>query len=303
VHHRTLTFFDTTDTDTLQVKVAGDYLVSATLPMSGAVARGAIRIEVYVNGAVAAGSIGDSSYIRNNHDHTESSDHVTVLVPGLSANDTIEVRVVRSGQARTITMGQASLYVEKIDAARTVFAGRGTETTAGTDLNPTSATAVKWATEDRKDSGFTHSAASETITLDAAGDYMVFVNIPLFSGSARIAPQMSVDLNGTRVAGGVGMQGYSRAADGHNESSVHWSGLVQSLSASQPLTITVKREAQSGSTTVQAGKEFSIYVEKIDTSTGVLYARGNNLLSGTDWNPASAQAVRWETEDIKDAAK
>ena len=112
---------------------------------------------------------------------------------------------------------------------------------------------------------------------------------------------MAVNLDGTPVAGGYGMQGYSRAADGHNESSVHWSGLVQSSSASQSLTITVKREAQAGATTVQSGKEFSIYVEKIDTSTGVLYARGNNLLSGTDWNPASAQAVRWETEDIKDA--
>jgi hypothetical protein len=77
---------------------------------------------VRVNTTAADGGIGESSYTRNIHNHSESSDHAATLLSSLNIDDIIEVYVQRTALARTVAMSPvASMYVEYIGPERTVF--------------------------------------------------------------------------------------------------------------------------------------------------------------------------------------
>ncbi len=293
----------------LTVDETGDFLVSVTFPMSSALVRSQVEAEVYVNGTAYTGTIGGSSYIRNNGGHAEASDHVAALLTGLGTADYIEVFVRETGISGTVSIdGEISLYVEHISSSRTVFNGTATQTNAPsspTNLNQLTAYELEWA-EDRKDSGFTHSDVTnpEDIQLDGSGYYLVYVNVPIYDSSAtdRQNPRIIVQLGGVIVNGGYGAQGYLRDQSTYNnDSSVHWSGVVVAGSDSQVLTVQTQQEAAAGTTTVPAGKEASIYIEKLsDTTPGMIFVRGNDLTTGTDWDVTPAGYVEWEFSDFKD---
>ncbi|MFO7871983.1 MAG: hypothetical protein R6V03_11210, partial [Kiritimatiellia bacterium] len=300
-------YFDTSGLPgtNLVVKQDGDYLVAVTLPMGpSTVTRSCVQIEVYVNNTAIDGSIGESSYIRaatEGDGHNESSAHAALLLTGLSANDEIHVRVKPTANSGTVNMGQASLYAEYIDSSRTVFSA----THSGSlDFNSSSAQTLTW-TSNRKDSGFTHTDGNGSITLDSAGDYLLFANIPVTSSSARTSPKLMVQLAGTTISGGHGRQGYIRDNDGHNDASIHWAGLVRAGSDGQVLTLKTQLDAESGTVNLQSGKKASIYVEKIDTGSDVYYGRGTEVVTGgTDWNHdnpnTTPYGIKWANDDIID---
>ena len=66
------------------------------------------------------------------------------------------------------------------------------------------------------DSGFTHSnsSSSQNITLDSAGKYLVFINLPI-SGNGQGFTGNSTNIGGVQVSGGFASQGYIRNADRH----------------------------------------------------------------------------------------
>ena len=154
-------------------------------------------------------------------------------------------------------------------------------------MNVSTFPSITWA-EGRKDSGITHSnsVSPGNITLDAAGDYLVLVNIPLYSTSARVAVRAHVRLNGVTVNGGYAKQGFIRNVSGHNDSSLHWSGVVRSSSANQVLSIVTEQEAANGTVTFPTGKVASIYVEKLP-STKVYAGRATRVTGASpdQWNP------------------
>lgn len=179
----------------LTVKQDGDYLVAATMPVisfDDTDGRPSQALEVYVNGEPAPGTVGSSGYIRqqprNANMHRETSDHAHALLAGLSAGDVIEVRAYKTAQPAIRTRIQsASLYVERVDASRTVFAALSDDDTNSANLNPDfndpGPTQLAW-TSTRKDSGITHNNGSEEIRL-SAGAYMLFVNVPMQSTVQR----------------------------------------------------------------------------------------------------------------------
>lgn len=291
----------------LKVKISGDYRVSFTMPLTlndGSSNRRAILAEVYVNGSPISHGRMNSSYIRQGSSHNESSLHGVFLLDGLNANDTISVFVNQDVTSGEITTSGAQLFTEFIDPSRSIFSATATRTVSSTNLNQATASSLEW-TENVKDSDFTHSdgASPENITL-AAGDYLVFVNIPLeaVGCSNRNAPKALVQINGTTVTGGTASQAYIRCTEGHNKSSLHWSGIVSGVTAGQTLTIKTQRETNN-STTVQVpgSREASIFIEKIDSSNDVISLRGTQVLAGNNWNQSAGSEVQWNTQVAIDA--
>jgi hypothetical protein len=259
---------------------------------------------VRVNGTAVDGGIGESSYIRNMDNHTESSDHVAVLLNNLNANDIIEVYVQGTAAAGTVTVSPvASLYVEYIRPERTVFSATATQTTSGTNLNTAAEASLQWQ-EAVKSAGFTHNdgANPENVTVDSSGDYLVFVNVPIYGAIQRGNIKVLVQVDGVTVPGGEGKQGYIRNTSGHNYASVHWSGFVHNVTAGSVITVKTQQESTAGTITVQSGKKASLFIEMIDASSDVFFSRATDLSGGTNWNSAPAQSILWENDNIIDSS-
>jgi hypothetical protein len=299
--------------DEITVNVAGNYFIALTLPIEISFAPGSndrvsIQAEIYVNGSPAPGAIGESSYIRSQTGHEESSVHISALLNNLSSGSIIEVYVrgatsVTGATKPVIISGNAGLFIEYIDSQRTVFSGTATRTTSSTNLNQATAYPLQW-TEVVSSTGFTHSNSvnPENITLDQAGNYLVFVNLPLETSTAeRQNVKILVQVNDVTVPGGEGSQGYIRVTSGHNRSSVHWSGLIYNVSAGGILTVKTQQEADTDPVTV-GSKVASIYIERIDSSEYVFFSRGTNLTGGTDWNVTPSQSINWINDDIIDTS-
>ncbi len=304
----TTKYFHSTSTNAtrLTIKESGDYFLALNIPMireDANSSRTRIEAEVRVNGSKADIGVARSSYIRNyNSRNNQASDNLHILLKDLSANDYVEVYVhgittVDAGDS-VIIYDLATLYLEKVDD-KTVFFAKGTETTNSTNLNDT-AYEVKWDTEVRKDSGFTHSESAnpEDITLDDAGYYLVFVNIPLSGAVTRANVIGKVLLDGTKIDGGVFKQGYIRNTESDTDSSIHFAGVVHSTSSNQILSISTEAEAGAGTVTVGADKA-TIYVQKISSDDSYL-GLGTELSSGTDWNQVGPVSILWQTDDLID---
>lgn len=290
----------------LTVKEGGDFLLALTMPLYRSDPAGNNRTrtqaEIRVNGSKVDVGVARSSYIRNANDGTdESSNHFAVMIEDLNPNDYIEIYTigVTSYLVPVYIRDQASLYVEEIPDAESVFTGTAVETTDSVDLSGSIAYELVW-TEGRNDSGFSHEDGSspEEIILDEAGDYLVFVNIPLYTTTARANVTGRILLDGTPVSGGTFQQGYIRISDNDNYSSIHWSGVVRSTAVDQVLSVSTIEDGAAGTVTV-SGEKATIYVQKLP-STGIYYARGTNLDVGTNWNDATPRNILWENDDIID---
>ena len=288
------------------VKQAGNYALYLTIPMefTAGTERSTVRAEVHVNGTLVDGGIGESSYIRNLGQHLESSDHINILLSNLSVGDIIEVTVNESagedGTERVIVSDLASMYIEYMGAAKTVFSATATETVSSTDLNLITPSSLRW-TEVVKTTGFTHSnvTSPERIEVDTAGSYLVYLNIPLYSPWERVSVKASINVENITINNGYAMQGYIRSYSNHNNSSIHWAGLAHNLNAGN--AITIKTEAQSTAFTTTVGGEYaSIFIEKIDITSNAFYASGTSLTGGDNWNPAISESINWDSVDVID---
>lgn len=297
----------TTNSHIVTIEQAGDYLVSATLPltMTAGNMRPVTRMEVRLNGALYQGAVGESTYIRfdGTTGNSESSGHVALILRNLNPTDTIEVYTIETagedGSEVVSITSVASLYLEFVEASRSIFTATATRTVAGTDINGASSE-FQW-TQDRISGDFTHDDVTDSheITL-SAGFHMIYVNVPITASSQRVSPKVLVRLNGATVNGGQASQGYMRNDSGHNESSVHWSGFVQA-SGGDVLTVTSEQEGGGGTVNVQGGAPATITVERLSATDGVIALRGNDLDTGTDWNAAGTSEVLWNLSDVVDA--
>ena len=292
----------------LTVLRSGNYFISVTIPliMTAGSMRPVVRMEVRVNGVLYPGAIGESSYIRNDGStgNSESSCHVAIYLESLSVNDRVEVFVQETagdnGSEVVNVSSVASLYVEFVNASRSVFTGTATRTVGSTDINNAGASPFEW-TESLKSADYTHDDVTnpENITLVNGGNYMLNVNVPINSGGTRNSPKVLVKLNGVTVSGGQASQGYIRNDSGHNDSSIHWSGYIVA-NPGDVLTVTSEEEANTGSVTVNSVA--SINIERLGSTSNVIALRGRDLDTGTDWNAAGTNNILWDTMDIHDTA-
>ena len=293
--------FDAGNPGKLVVTAPGDYFIAFTIPVSTLDYRPAVAAEVYINGVRVDWTRTECSYMRvEAQQHTDSGDHMAAMLSNLSAGDEIEIRVMGTARIVPVTLGTCTLHCEYLSEDRVVFAATGTTNTLN-NLNDPTPSSMHWDTSLRKDSGYTHSDGSSDITLDDAGTYLVTVNIPIYRADSAQRPSIlaQLHLDGSPVPGGSARQGYIRSIEGHDDSSVHFSGIV-TATAGQILTIETSEDSQTGDVQIRAGLEASVYVEKLDVATGVFSARGTVLSSGSDWNPGSEGTILWQTGVIHD---
>ena len=263
-----------------------------------------VAAELYVNGEVVPGSRSESSYMRNSNSHDESSDHIAQLVPGLNAGDVIELKLSKTTKVSDpTTINTASLYVELVDSSRVVFSALSNGPDDGDDnlnrdFDVEDPALLTWVSN-RKDSGFTHSDGGEEITL-SSGSYLVTANIPLAGTVARAAPGMLITLNGEQVPGGRAEQGYIRNADAHTAASIHFSGIIE-VSGNQRLRIETWKKGEAGVITLPAGKQASLFVEKLGDS-GVFSASAIETIDDINFNPETATPIAWGNPSINDSA-
>ena len=285
----------------LTIRKDGDYLVAVTLPMNGKGVRSAQAVEVYVNGQIAPGAVSRCAYIRATSGQEESSAHLASLLTGLKANDVLEVMTHKATHNKVaVEMETASFYVERVENSRNVFSGTATEAVGGTMLNRAEdevepgELALVW-NANRTGDTFGHSG--ETITLKDKGSYLVFVNVPLQGNVTHSSVGLQLWLGGYEegdlAVGGRAQQGYIRNVSNHDKSSLHFSGLIHTTEADQELTVETLQLAAMGDITM-GNKQASIYIEKVNTTSGLFYSTAFSLTDTENWNPNKKDSVFWE---------
>lgn len=101
------------------------------------------------------------------------------------------------------------------------------------------------------ESGF--SVTNSSITVPDGGLYFVSFNIFLVSGGSRVAPGVALGINGSVFEEIIAGHTYTRAADGHNESSANASGVVR-LDSGDTLEVFTRRFADGGGIDSSAGR-------------------------------------------------
>ncbi len=285
----------------LYLEKDGDYLVSATLPIimiTGA--RANQSIEVSLGNRPVGGSLGQSGYIRNAGNHTESSLHVNVLVAA-RAGDYLELKTRRLNAFGNQTQMQtASMLVEYIEESRKVFSATSTRTVGGVNLNQDEFNVgleLQW-TSIRQDEGYGHTGDSHEIILDEPGNYLVYFNLPLSSNVARSSVGINVMLDGAKIPAGRAEQGYIRNSNGHTSSSVHWSGLVSTLFPGQKLSFASFQRAAVGQVSLPTRKTASLFIENLDSTSGLFSTAAFGAGELENWNAPGKTAVTWLTPDF-----
>lgn len=304
-----------TNNSRLTVNVAGDYLVSVTVPTERtdtANSVEALEAQVYVSGVPQSHAIGRSNSTNRNTQRS-SADHVAVLLHNLVVGDYIEVysRTVSAGTATNhmVVSTQASLYAEYIPTSETIYSAVATTTNGGTNMSPVATSSVTWYdVGSRVDGGYTHSngSTSQNVTLNAQADYLVFVNIPVEESTAvaNSRGRGRILLNGVMINGGEFKQDYISASNSHVSASMHWSGVVHSTTTNSSLSVAVQQATVSAAATMTVGSgQASIYVQKLP-STDVMFSRATTTTSatGNDWNTTGTSTILWGADDLKDSA-
>ena len=296
-----------TDPDVLTVKRSGDYLMYLTLPLtiqSGCAARCSIKARVLVNGVEKTDALAHSSYLINASGFSDSSNHLVAYLQNLSVNDEIQVYVERvaSGTGTVVSEG-VQAYVEFLYPSRDFFYATATATTNSANLNQVTAYPMVWS-RNKITSAFTWEPAEPHNIVLTAGNYMVYVNIPMEvigACTTRHNVKVNVRLNGSLVSGGQGAQGFIDCAGNHLSSTVHWVGQLQGVTAGQILTVEVLREASTNTVQVETGRQASIIVEKLKSVENYLSLTGTRTVGSTNWNLA-ASPIQWSTQLATDSS-
>lgn len=290
----------------IYVDEAGDYLLALTMPFTSDGqdtsndGRNAIEAEVRINGVRQDVGYARSSFLRNDSSHTRSSNHLNVLLENLDANDYIEVYISKYTEDLDNTLtGTFTAYLEQVADSQTVFAGTATQTTNSTNLNQSTAYPFQW-TSSRKDTGYTHDnqTNSHQIELNEIGHYLVLVNVPMYSTEERPNLKGRILLDDSPVVGGIFQQGYIRNINNHSTSSIHYSGVIETSSLDQLLTVTVEQEAKSGTVTT-GGEKATIFVQRLPTN-GIYYGQATQVGGADDWSPDYKSTINWATDELID---
>lgn len=302
--------YDSGEPTKITVLEDGDYFLSLTMPFLNSTLnssyRYAVEAEIQVNGIKADVGVTRSSYTRTSNSNDEASDHLGVMLYDLSANDYIEIFARGYATLTETYTGDFTLYTEKVESSTPVFTAKTTRTVAGTNVN-SSESPLQWI-EEREDSKYQHDdgASSHNITINDPGKYFITVNIPIMSTVQRANLIGLIKVNGTEVQGGKFQNGYLRSYDGHNQSSLHWSGIVETTGSNSILTVSVQIGAATGTvnigTSFQGDESGTIYIEQLTPDDKIYIGESTQLISGTNWNPTSASQAMWETDTAIDSS-
>ena len=295
-----------TNSQNITIQYAGNYILSSSIPVYRTTTNtgvASLTATVKVNGtAVNRGYSANSFTAGSTTSPRGSGNNMSIILENLAVNDVITIETVNNALATevlTVPSGkQFSTVLEYVPAESQVFTGTGTTLVGGgTNFNPASSTKILW-TESIKGSNYTHSNSTnpENITLTAAGNYLVSVNIPvtgaLTSGKPTttifVGGSSSTTNNGTST---IGASAFISNTNSHTTSSANYTNIIYGVTAGQVLDVR-QVATTAGTLTVPAGKVATIYIQKLDTSSDYYIGNGTT----TSWNTATTTNVGWVTD-------
>jgi hypothetical protein len=174
-----------------------------------------------------SGSHADLTNVGTSDHHVRYSDSEAVSAVNAEASLSVDI----SGDADTLDGQHAS----EIGNSDQILLAKGTND----DIN--SSTNVTWNNTEVADAPYTFDGT--TVTIEEAGMYEIRADADYSSNSQRVNANLAVQKNGSTV-GVMGRSGYIRDADGHNNSSVHTSAVVD-LVAGDSIRIRSSQEANN----------------------------------------------------------
>ena len=177
---------------------------------------------------------------------------------------------------------------------------KGTQTTDSTNINQTTPYAIEWSSSEYDTDFYTHDPSGsypERLYVDANGDYLVAVTIPMVSGDSeqREQVQMEVYVNGSAATGTIGGSSYIRNATSHTEASNHVATMIPNLSSGDYIEVFVWLTGIAG--IVNIDSTASMYVEYIDNTSKTVFTgtatQTNAPSSPTNLNQSTAYELAW----------
>lgn len=302
-HSTYYSYSSVTNPEKLVIASAGDYLVSITIPLSGAVTRARVQANIRVNGINKDFGQVSHGLITNSGGHDTSSLQLTVLLNGLAVNDSIDVTTKLLNGAGIVTTPQATLFVQNIPSNRDIFSATATRTVGSTDIN-TNVSAFQW-TDVVKDANYTHSNSSNTenIILGSNGNYLMFFNFPTNDNNPNRDNNQRVRIlkSGVMIPGGEAKQGIIVGTGSDTNSSLTWSGLMYNAAATNIVTVDSAAEANNNPVVVATNMKGHLYIEKLPDAVDTYSGRGTTLTTNSNYNSA-AQSLQFSTDDIIDTS-
>lgn len=307
-----------TNSHQITVKEAGNYLLSHTLPLyrvngnnTSSVAAASSTIKV--NGTAVDIGFASNSFTRGTSGSgtpVNSSNHMTVLLKNLAANDVITIETQNTAAATeplAVPVGDNfSTYLEYIPDEVDIFMAKATQATTATsptNLNQTSTLYYKWV-ESIKDNAYTHSDTTtpQNITITNQGDYLVSVNVPYTGAASNLKIQAAVYVNGSNLNNASyteALNGFISNLNGQVTSSTTYTNVLYNVPAGATINVRVIRQGSTGTVTVPAGKSGTLYIQRLNTGADYYVATGT---SPSNWNSASVTSIAWATDHVIDSS-
>ena len=147
--------------------------------------------------------------------------------------------------AYNLAIDSSGNIIENSANTRSVFVATSTDTTTNINTDINTGTTIQWNSEDIKDSGYTHSDATnpEQITIIQAGTYKIYAAITYTTTVQRANVALEILVNDV-ATGARGAGGYVRSASGHSDGTTIVEDYV-TVSANDVIKIQTSQEAGS----------------------------------------------------------
>jgi len=247
-------FSHTNGSGDITLSTAGTYVVHITIPLTTADTGVGVEGMIKLDGTIVTSGQFRQGYLVTK---TESSISWSGIVVSTSSNQVLSLYTGDSATPGTITVSagyEASIFIEKLSSDTGVLFVDGNSLVSGASLNSNAASSHKWTNSTIADATYyTHSTATnpQSITVEQAGDYLLMLNSSNFCSpiTSRTNFRIRVAVNGTNVSGAIASSHYCGGSVGNNLASGALTFLLEGLSASDVITVTAQREANTGTVT------------------------------------------------------
>lgn len=237
------------------------------------------------------------SYMRRQEGNDEAINSGGAIIEVNSPGDILQLRSLRTdtntGDGLTRVAGENAIQLIKLDDAWPyirLVGGVGTQPLAG---GGSSWDEVTYDTELEKDTGFTFTAGTSDITLDAAGHYLIMANsyLEMTPNGNRDGCVQRVTLDGSEVSGSRTTTYIRGQADGNGTfTGVTATGMIIEATAGQVLNIEIQQRGTQDINITEDKTALSI----VKLPDGVDYIRLEDLLSKQNLNPTTLTALNYD---------
>ena len=235
----------------------GEYFVTINIPVTTPETtntRHNILGRVLLDGVEVPGGQFSQGYLRGPDQSSDgdASMHWSGVIISTTTSQVLSISVEReadSGQVYVTPGTSASIYIQELPSSDVIMV-TGTQLVTNSDeWNPAVSSSIEWEGRSIYDAtAYDHSTTSNPneVEILVAGDYFISFNAAFTNGDSRNNPIAKIYIDGVPVEGVEVKHGYQRDAEGHEDSSLSFTYLLENVSANSVLTVYMEREGNTG---------------------------------------------------------